>query len=91
MSVTEKQWLDVRESLDAAQPELSYIRLQDIERISIVEESASAIRIYVNALGNRFLFAVVETIQEAESTCKGLIRDIERSKSASKREGASNE
>ena len=74
--------MELRELPDAESSEMSYIRLQDIERVSFVEISPHEIRIFVSALGEKYFYTTVETQREAESTSKGLIEDIERSKAS---------
>jgi hypothetical protein len=81
LSIICKQWIELRELPDSENSEVSYIRLQDIERVSFAESSSHEIRIFVSALGAKYLYAVVETLQEAQSASKGLIEDIENSKS----------
>lgn len=82
MSILSKRWVELRELPDAENSEVSYIRLQDIERVSFVEASPHEIRIFASALGEKYLYNVVETLQEATMASNGLIEDIERSKAS---------
>ena len=75
-----KKWVDLRELPDIERSEASYIRLQDIERISFIEnESEGTHTIFVSAWGEKYLYSVVDTFEDAELAVKGLIQDIENS------------
>jgi len=74
-----KRWVELRELPDSENSEMSYIRLKDIDRVYFVENSPHEIRIFVSALGEKFLYNIVETMQEAEMASNGLIEDIEKS------------
>ena len=60
------------------------IRLENIERITFVESSPKEFGIFISALGSKYLYIIVETLQEAERLCRGLIQDIENIKSEAK-------
>ena len=70
----------MRELRGTENSEMSYIRLQDIERVFFVENSPHEITIFVSALGEKFIYIVVETMQEAISSSKSLVEEIENSK-----------
>jgi hypothetical protein len=77
-----KHWIDLRELPDENQhKEQSYIRFKDIERVSFVETGHQEYKIYVTALGAKFLYNIVNTEHEALSLSKNLIDDIEFSES----------
>lgn len=80
MSIICNQWIQLRELPGSENSEMSYVRLKDIERISFVENSPHEIRIFISALGEKYLYTIVETLQEAQLTSKGIMQDIENSK-----------
>ncbi|MFA5016099.1 MAG: hypothetical protein WC504_01005 [Methylobacter sp.] len=80
MNIISKNWVELRELPDSENAEISYIRLQDIERVFFIEDSPYQITIFVSALGEKFLYNRVETMQEAVLASKALIQDIENSK-----------
>jgi hypothetical protein len=80
LSVTLRNWIEVRELPGDEKAEVSYVRHQDIERVFFVENSPNEIHVFISALGEKFLYNTVETMREAELNSKGLIDDIERSK-----------
>ncbi|MGR8978819.1 MAG: hypothetical protein ACU84H_01830 [Gammaproteobacteria bacterium] len=82
MSIINKRWVELRELPDAEKAEMSYIRLQNIERISFVEASKHEFRIFVSAFGEKYLYNIVETLEEAKSVSKMLIDEIEKSKAS---------
>jgi len=81
MSIIFKKWIELREFSDSENSEISYVRLQDIERISFTDNSPHDIRIFISALGEKYLYDAVETLQEAQMAAKEIIQDIENSRS----------
>ncbi len=73
------RWVKLHELPDSENAEVSYIRLKDIERVFLVENSPHEITIFISALGEKFLYNIVETMQEAVLVSKDLIEDIEKS------------
>ena len=80
MSIVNKHWMELRE-VPGDDTRMSYVRLHDIERISFMETGEHEYPIYIHVLGEEYLYNIVETLQEAQSAAKGIIEDIERSKS----------
>jgi len=81
MSIVCKQWVELRELPGSENSEIFYIRLHNIERISFIEASSHEIKILIYALGEKYLYTTVETLQEAQLASKGLMQDIENAKS----------
>lgn len=79
MSVISEHWIELREVPDD-ESRLSYVRLQDIERISLMEAKKNEFPIYILVLGEEYSYTTVETLHEAQLIVKGIIEDIERSK-----------
>lgn len=77
MSIFNGQWIDVSH-IDSKG--LSYIRLQDIERVSLTrQESAEkdVHRITVFALGHEYLYTTKNSLGEAENASMEVLRCIE--------------
>ena len=72
-----KKWIELRELPDIEKNEISYIRLKDISRISIIENEDGTHSVFVSALDGKYLHSVVDTLREAELAAKGLIHDVE--------------
>lgn len=80
MNIKCRHWIDLREVPGAnVQKEQSYIRFRDIERIFFTETAHQEYKIFVAALGDKFLYNIVKTEHEAMTLTRGLIDDIENS------------
>jgi len=73
------QWIELRALPGVDVSEISYIRYNDIERISLVEHSQNEIVIYISALGGKYLYTTVETLKEAQEIAKGIMQDLDSS------------
>ena len=76
MGVSILGWTPVREFPSDQPSEESYIRNDEIQRISIVEDSDSATSVLVHAFGSTYLAVVVGTWQEAHRQLQGLAENI---------------
>ncbi|MDD4915146.1 MAG: hypothetical protein PHW13_08945 [Methylococcales bacterium] len=83
MSSKCKHWIDLRELPGVELKEQSYIRFRDIERVSFIETrdetSRHEYKIFVSALGEKYLYSVVKTEHEAMTLVRNLLDDIEYS------------
>ena len=77
MSIICKNWIKLRELPDVENSEISYIRLQNISRVSIIENKNKTHSVFVFTVDDKYLYSIVDTLQEAELTARGLIHDIE--------------
>lgn len=77
MSIICKKWVELRELPDIEKSEISYIRLHDISRVSIIENEDETHSVFVSTVDDKYLYSVVDTLQEAKLAAKGLIHDVE--------------
>lgn len=83
MKNTAKQWVQLREAPGQSPSRHTYVRLDAIERVSVVEnepDNEYQASVLVTAHGVEYLYGAILTIHEALKHAESLTEDIEAAK-----------
>lgn len=81
MKIVEKQWIQLTELSGESLSRISYVRLDAIDRISVVEnepENEYRASVFVQSAGVEYLYEVLINDRDALKHAESLIEDIEK-------------